>query len=677
MAATIVWDGNAADGLFTNVSNWGGTAPTDDLLADIAQLTGGTVDLDIDRQVNGLYFSDATILSGAGSIEVGSGGIEVGADSTIETVFTGAGALSISGGNTLTVTADSTGSFTGDISIDGSGTVLKVIRHSIALDDEGSANITLSNGGELSAGAGSGTSRHLDLTGRNIIVDSTGGILRHAHNYNVYGMAGTVISGDGELTLAGGTSDAGRIQLQGVNTYTGGTRIIDGAQVYVYNSSSLGTGLVTFDGGDYMAASSVTLTNMIVIDAGGAEFKGSGKSTVLSGNISGSGALTVSSGTVTLTADSTATYTGDISIGAGAVLKASQHSIALDSESANIILDGGELAANGNNHMNLANRQIILTENGGTVRHGSSKNIYGSTKITGAGQLIIAGENGDDGRFQMTGVGSDYTGGTLIIEGGQAWAYYDDSFGTGSVTLDGGDFRAVNNATFANDFIIESGGGDFKVAGKNVSFTGVLSGSGTAVIKDGGTISFDNIGNTFSGVLDLGTSTASVSLSSLGNGATIIGGGDGTSLTFTGDILVMGANTFAGTNLVGSTGAIGGSGSLAGALTLDAGAGFVFSETDSLTVAGLVTLDDSFSIEDLIGLTSTTADGTYTLIETVSTFDYIQNFGIENAFDLGDGKSAYFGNGSLQVTVIPEPATLGLIATFGGGILFIRRRLMF
>ena len=29
-----------------------------------------------------------------------------------------------------------------------------------------------------------------------------------------------------------------------------------------------------------------------------------------------------------------------------------------------------------------------------------------------------------------------------------------------------------------------------------------------------------------------------------------------------------------------------------------------------------------------------------------------------------------------QVTAIPEPATLGLLGAFGGGILFIRRRFM-
>jgi hypothetical protein len=33
-------------------------------------------------------------------------------------------------------------------------------------------------------------------------------------------------------------------------------------------------------------------------------------------------------------------------------------------------------------------------------------------------------------------------------------------------------------------------------------------------------------------------------------------------------------------------------------------------------------------------------------------------------------------NGSMTLDVIPEPATLGLVAAFGGGIVFIRRRFM-
>jgi hypothetical protein len=38
--------------------------------------------------------------------------------------------------------------------------------------------------------------------------------------------------------------------------------------------------------------------------------------------------------------------------------------------------------------------------------------------------------------------------------------------------------------------------------------------------------------------------------------------------------------------------------------------------------------------------------------------------------------AAWFGVDNVDVSTIPEPATLGMVAMFGGGILFIRRKLM-
>ena len=45
----------------------------------------------------------------------------------------------------------------------------------------------------------------------------------------------------------------------------------------------------------------------------------------------------------------------------------------------------------------------------------------------------------------------------------------------------------------------------------------------------------------------------------------------------------------------------------------------------------------------------------------------------DNPYDLGDGKSAYFQEGSLQLVVIPEPHTLGLLLA-AGAMLALRRR---
>ena len=69
-----------------------------------------------------------------------------------------------------------------------------------------------------------------------------------------------------------------------------------------------------------------------------------------------------------------------------------------------------------------------------------------------------------------------------------------------------------------------------------------------------------------------------------------------------------------------------------------------------------------FGISDLFGLNGTVANGSYTLIDGSAAFSFtnVSNFGLANAFGIGGGKSAYFKAGSLVVTVVPEPSTVGL-----------------
>jgi len=96
---------------------------------------------------------------------------------------------------------------------------------------------------------------------------------------------------------------------------------------------------------------------------------------------------------------------------------------------------------------------------------------------------------------------------------------------------------------------------------------------------------------------------------------------------------------------------------LAGGLTLLEGAGLVFDPTGALNVLGNVLIDNSFGVAsfvDVNGLAitdwSSISAGTYALIGiTTSKFDNIQNLGPGNAAPLGDGRLAYFQNGSLQI----------------------------
>ena len=132
-----------------------------------------------------------------------------------------------------------------------------------------------------------------------------------------------------------------------------------------------------------------------------------------------------------------------------------------------------------------------------------------------------------------------------------------------------------------------------------------------------------------------------------------------------------------GGTIISSGGMIGGDGTLEGDLTLEAGALWSFDLASTLTITGTVSLDSSFSIASLQGLDNLIAPGTYTLIDGTST-DFstlnLQNWGIANAYNLGNGLSAYFSQGSLTITVIPEPGSVLLLAFSVTFTLCVRRK---
>jgi autotransporter-associated beta strand protein len=345
-----------------------------------------------------------------------------------------------------------------------------------------------------------------------------------------------------------------------------------------------------------------------------------------------------------------------------------------------------------------------------TVVAGKTLAVTQSASGTFFGTLSGDGGLAKQGAAALTLSGSNsYAGGTTLSAGSLV-AGNARAFGTGMITISGGTLDlgslAINNSITNNGGSIIGAGayaGTQAVTTGTASFSGNVGGS--VVVGSGGVAMFSGTVTSLSvntggqallgngatlvqsvlindGVLAVsqtGTTTIASaisgdgSLQQSGSGVTALTGSNayaGPTSVDAGGLLVNGANTGLGLVSVVNAAWIGGSGSLAGGLSLAAGAKLVFDPLASLSVAGSVTLDNSFSVASLVEADGSAidwgaiADGTYTLIGTSSTFNTIANFGAENAFSIGAGRTAYFENGSLQLVVVPEPSALAL-AGFG------------
>jgi autotransporter-associated beta strand protein len=237
---------------------------------------------------------------------------------------------------------------------------------------------------------------------------------------------------------------------------------------------------------------------------------------------------------------------------------------------------------------------------------------------TGDGSKIESSVNLDGGTLDMTG-------GTITV----------DTFTLESGTLK--NLSQFNSGDTTGAELVKTGAGTLNIEGDN-TFTGAtMINEGTVALITAGT---NNIANSSAITVAEG---ATFDLSGVTNGFTLAAGQ-----------------------------ALGGDGTIIGDLTLASGALFTFNESDTLAVTGTISFE-GFSITDLEGLDSSTIAGTYNLITGNVDSTNISNIGSENAYDLGDGKLAYFEIGSLDLVVVPEPSAFALIMG-GSALLLIARR---
>lgn len=500
---------------------------------------------------------------------------------------------------------------------------------------------------------------------------------------------GTVTNAGGSVEVASGTTtiDSTVAGTNGMIKTGEGTLILSGNNSFVGNVVlNAGTLQIASDAGLGNAANDLALNGTLsttsnvnlgadrdVIGAGIYDIAG-GTTLTVNGSFANTETTLANEGTLDL--QGATRSVGSLTLNAAGILNAAGaiNATALTASG----LTGGTATVNPDIIFTSGDKTLNVGAGGTVDLNGALSNGGGTGRIakTGSGTLILSSAN-TMGGVRVGAAGPTPTdGGTVILE--------NSTIGTlaQAIQLNTGTLSAASNLVFTNGISI--GGrtnGAALLAGGNMEFQGssaFFRGTDTS----GELILNVNNSTTFSGgfVATSGGGTAT-GITIGGSGEVVIGGPSSTlidTITLIDTVKLTLNDTIGGGLNVGASNVLGGNGTVLGSLSLASGAKFVFSLTETLTVQGSSVSFGGFGVADLIGLSSSTPNGVYTIIGGLATINTnnLLNFGAANAFVLGNGKSAYFSEGSLQLNVVPEPSTYALLALTGAGVAgyMIRRR---
>jgi fibronectin-binding autotransporter adhesin len=475
------------------------------------------------------------------------------------------------------------------------------------------------------------------------------------------------ISGTGAVTKSG----AGQLNFSGSNSYGGGTTINAGS-INMESANALGTGGLTMNrGGALLASFSGTLANSMALGATGSgdhAFLRNAAGTVLTGSITSS-AASGSRLIVYSNLTGTTTFQGN--------------TISMGSEKFYVWTPGATNKALSDAVVTTFDNVAFSTA-ADFEQAGSNVRVLAGTTMTIGGQLTSPG---NWSQFTMNGGNVTVTGGIDFSPGAIAAAGMALNSGTLTTPFIYGTQWQVGTA---NELTTLFNGTRLVASADAADFLRVrLDGNtgnpyGAAARIGNGGLPLDTNGFNVTIANGLANATAATgSLTKEGAGLLTLTGSNtysGATTVNAGGLLVDGAHAGAGLVSVANAARFGGDGSLAGGLTLLSGARFIFNPSATLDVTGAVALDDSFGVASLVNADGSSIDwgsiatGTYTLINTTSTFDNILNFSVANAAPIDAGRTAYFQNGSLQLVIVPEPGAVALAALGIGVAAWARRR---
>lgn len=335
------------------------------------------------------------------------------------------------------------------------------------------------------------------------------------------------------------------------------------------------------------------------------------------------GGVTIA-GTKTVTLTGVNTYTGSVTISSTGTLNITADTGLGAAANPLLFTGAGTLQAGGSFS---SQRNVTLTANGTVDTQGNNLSFLNPGVISGAGSLTLTGTGGTTGTLTLTGTNT-YSGGT-VVNAGVLNALSDASLGNaaGSVTLAGATLQMGMNYTSSGRSLIlnapMNGASTIDTQAVNISWNGLISGTGPLTKIGTGTLTLVNGANNYSGGTNINAGVVNVATDgALGNPA--------------GAIAINAATLQAGTTFTNTSRTI----SLTGSCTID-------TQTTNLTLSNSAVISGSGSL-------TKQGSGTLTL-QAVNTYEggtTINAGTINIAADSGLGNVSSglsIGNATLQI----------------------------